>query len=91
MVKSARIVKLKHAVLGPLVATQIEPFCQEHHLERAVVHTVQWDILGALMEHTYRDTGHDSSYFLELLAVYEAGHYPAGWRGRWPQGTLVVL
>jgi hypothetical protein len=51
---------------------------------------VQWDILAALMEHAYLGSGHRCFFFLELLSVYEAGHFPCGWIGPWPQGKLVV-
>lgn len=80
----------KKAVVTPLTERKIVPFQEEHGLDIAVVHSVQWDILGALMENTYMSSGHSAFFFLELLMVYEAGHFPCGWQGDWPQGKLIV-
>ncbi|HKD26343.1 MAG TPA: hypothetical protein VKC66_10620 [Xanthobacteraceae bacterium] len=49
-----------------------------------------WDVLGALMENSYLSSRHQAYFFLELLWVYEAGHFPCGWLGDWPDGKLVV-
>jgi hypothetical protein len=42
------------------------------------------------MENAYLGSGHSCFFFLELLTVYEAGHFPCGWVGDWPRGKLVV-
>jgi hypothetical protein len=80
----------KEAVLNPLTEERWEPYRRRHGLDVVVVHSVQWDALGALMENTYLGSGHRCFFFLELLTVYEAGHFPCGWVGEWPQGKLVV-
>jgi hypothetical protein len=43
-----------------------------------------------MMENAYMTSKHGSYFFLELLTVYEAGHFPCGWRGEWPSGSLVL-
>jgi hypothetical protein len=80
----------KAAVLEPLTEEKWIPYQQAHGLTMAIVHSVQWDILGALMANSYLRNGHRCGFFLELLWVYEAGHFPCGWHGEWPQGKLVV-
>jgi hypothetical protein len=80
----------KEEVVTPLSETVLVPYQRRHGLDDAVVHSVQWDILGALMENTYLSSGHRSFFFTELLWVYEAGHLPCGWRGEWPVGNLLV-
>jgi hypothetical protein len=52
--------------------------------------SLEWNILGAAMENEYLETGHQALFFLELLRIYEAGHVPCGWEGRWPDGRLLV-
>jgi hypothetical protein len=42
------------------------------------------------MENSYLQSGHSAFFFLELLTVYESGHFPCGWQGEWPQGKLLV-
>lgn len=80
----------KREVVDPLTEQKLISFQQEHQLSSEVVHCVQWDILGALMENVYIGLGHQCFFFLELLQVYEAGHFPCGWVGTWPKGMLRV-
>jgi hypothetical protein len=82
--------KYKQEVVTPLTETVLLPYHQRHSLDVAVVQSVQWDVLGALMENTYLTSGHSSFFFLELLCIYEAGHLPCGWQGEWPVGKLLV-
>jgi hypothetical protein len=82
--------KHKAAVVKKLTEEKWVPYQRRHGLEMAFVHSVQWDVLGALMENTYLGSGHQCFFFLELLSVYEAGHFPCGWRGEWPRGKLIV-
>jgi hypothetical protein len=77
-------------VIDPLTAGVLAPFQEQHGLDPALVRSVRRDLLGALMENAYLGSGHRSCFFLELLWVYEAGHFPCGWRGAWPDGTLLV-
>jgi hypothetical protein len=81
----------KASVLNPLIEQRIIPFQMMHGLDIALVHSVQWDILGALMENSYLSSGHKAFFFLELFSVYEAGHFPCGWVGEWPNGSLRVF
>jgi len=80
----------KAAVLDSLTLEKWVPYQEEHSLDVAVVYSAEWNILAALMENSYLESGHQCFFFLELLWVYEAGHFPCGWRGKWPQGKLVV-
>ena len=83
-------IKFKKDVVTPLTKEVWEPFQQERGLHIKLVHCVQWDILAAMMENAYMSSKHGSYFFLELLTVYEAGHFPCGWNGEWPNGSLVV-
>lgn len=86
-----KIVELhKRDTLDSLIAEHIVPFQQNHNLDITFVHCVQWDILGALMENSYLKSGHKAFFFLELLLIYEAGHFPCGWEGEFPDGSLFV-
>lgn len=33
----------------------------------------------------------ETTYFRELLPWYEAGHFPCGWDGEWPEGRIRVF
>jgi hypothetical protein len=78
---------LKTEVIEPLV---VQPLVKLRAAE-GIRANVRWDILAALMENSFIDTGHRSFFFLELFEIYEAGHFPCGWIGEWPRGTLLVL
>jgi hypothetical protein len=82
--------EFKASVINPLTEQRWEPYRRQHALDIAVVQSVQWDAAGALMENAYLGSGHRCFFFLELLQVYEAGQFPCGWIGDWPQGKLVV-
>jgi len=81
----------KASVLNPLVEQTVIPYQEKHGLDITLVHSVQWDILGALLENSYLGSGHKAFFFLELFGVYEAGHFPCGWVGEWPHGSLRVF
>jgi len=51
---------------------------------------VNWDVLHALMTMAYADC-RPPGFFIELLKIYEAGHFPCGWEGDWPNGTLLYI
>jgi len=82
--------RLKRGVVNPLTKEAWEPFRLEHELDVKLLHSIQWNILAALMENAYSDCRHGCFFFHELLTVYAAGHLPCGWIGKWPQGKLVV-
>ena len=87
-----RVREHKKKTLDPLIEQVIDPLLAKSVSEpAAVIPSVQWDVLGALMENSYLGSGHAALFFLELLTVYEAGHFPCGWRGCWPQGELLIL
>ena len=81
----------KTEVIAPLIKEKVVPFQLERGLDVTLVHSTSWDVLGALMENSYLDTHHPAHFFLELLRVYEAGHFPCGWLGNWPKGRLIVF
>jgi hypothetical protein len=82
--------RFKRDVVIPLTESVWEPYRQRRKLDIKFVHSVEWNILAALMENAYMDCRHGCFFFHELLTVYEAGQLPCGWIGDWPQGKLIV-
>ncbi|HEX3047587.1 MAG TPA: hypothetical protein VHY08_22740 [Bacillota bacterium] len=76
-------------LLNAGVTPVITEFVNCHQLDIAVLHSIQWDILSAMMEHTYSPYV-KPGFYTELLKVYEAGHFPCGWKRKWPGGTLLI-
>lgn len=81
----------KSTVVTPSVDNVLKDFCQQHNVSNTIISSVNWAILGAMMENEYLYTGHQAFFFFELLEVYEAGHFPCGWDGAWPNGNLCVF
>ncbi|WP_129688367.1 hypothetical protein [Gottfriedia acidiceleris] len=65
---------------------------EQNELDQDFVGNVSWDILGAIMEYTYKNCKNRPTFFLELLRIYEGGNFPCGWEGgKPPKGNLVVF
>jgi hypothetical protein len=78
-------------VVTPLVNQVWKPFAERYELGKVFVDCVSWDVMAAIMEHEYRDCSGRPVFFLDLLDVYRAGHFPCGWSGEWPKGNLLVF
>lgn len=52
--------------------------------------TVRWDLQHFLIFSAYRRL-RPPEYYATLFRVYEAGHFPCGWAGPYPDGELSVL
>ena len=83
-------VRAKDRVVTPLIDRVWRPFAERHGFGKVLVDCVSWDVLSAIMEHEYRDCPGRPEYFLHLLQVYRAGHFPCGWSGEWPAGQLLA-
>jgi hypothetical protein len=82
----------REQTIDPLKETVWMPLIQKQRLDPRLARSFLWDILGVLMEASYRDmVEHPVDFFGELLRVYAAGHFPCGWKGRYPKGTLIVF
>lgn len=61
----------------------------EHHLPKAFLDTVQWDILHLCMEAEFADV-YPPGFYASQGYWYVKGHFPCGWRGKFPDGKLVI-
>jgi hypothetical protein len=85
-----KLVKEAKEFLDKQVVPKIELQREKNDLDQLFLECVKWDILNAIMEHTYLKSSDGPVFFLELLKVYESGNFPCGWKGKWPKGTLLV-
>ena len=72
-----------------LVREKIERVVSENQLPKVFEDTVQWDILHVCMEAEFADV-YPPGFYASQAYWYVAGHFPCGWKGRFPAGTLVV-
>ncbi|KQO01110.1 hypothetical protein [Paenibacillus sp. Leaf72] len=76
---------LKNGVLN-----DISLYAKNNHLNESVYESVEWDLLAAMMEHAYSPYI-KPGFYTQLLKVYQSGHIPCGWKGKWPEGQLLVF
>jgi hypothetical protein len=82
--------EVRRQYVEPLSVEIWQPFAMSRSVSDALVHSIRWTIVAALMEHEYRDCRGAPKFFLHLLDVYRGGHIPCGWEGSWPNGKLLV-
>jgi hypothetical protein len=80
----------KERVLEPLMDRVWRPFAERLGYGKVLVDCVSRDVLAAIMEYEYRGCLDRPVFFLHLLRVYRAGHFPCGWSGKWPMGLLLA-
>ena len=80
----------KERVVLPLSKGVWRSFAKQNNCGDSFIHSVQWDVLTAIMEHEYKSCAGRPCFFQDLLKIYKAGHFPCGWEGNWPTGRLVV-
>jgi hypothetical protein len=72
------------SVVVPLVHAKLAGMPRELDEVKA---TVNWDVLGACMELEFADV-REPEFFVGLMSLYGAGHFPCGWGERDYQGVI---
>ncbi|WP_340399400.1 hypothetical protein [Paenibacillus sp. FSL H8-0079] len=72
------------------LSAKLHSYKDQYQLDHIFVDCVKWDVLHAIMEFAYTDCKRLPHFFLDLLQIYENGHFPCGWEGDYPNGKLVV-
>lgn len=75
-----------------LVLEKSQKVIDENALPKVFIDTVNWDILGVLMEAEYADIVPPGFYASQSF-YYWKGHFPCGWDGEiseFPKGRLIV-
>lgn len=58
--------------------------------ESEVVSIVRFSILAIVVLDAYKEIIPVSDFFNELMAIYEAGYLPCGWKGKKAEGQFVI-
>ncbi|MBS0261988.1 MAG: hypothetical protein JSS02_08520 [Planctomycetes bacterium] len=83
------IVDMVKATTIPLVQRKIETVVQQNNLPKVFENMVQWDMLGVCMESEFADV-YPPGFYASQAYWYVKGHFPCGWQGEFPNGTLIV-
>jgi len=73
----------------PFVQRKIEAIVRQNNLPTVFENMVQWDILGVCMESEFADV-YPPGFFASNAYWYMKGHFPCGWQGEFPKGTLII-
>ncbi len=74
------------ASVGPL----LQPLSAANPAVGGVLDSVWWDLHSYLMTAAYA-RHRPPQFFDSIFRVYDAGRFPCGWRGEYPDGELLVL
>lgn len=79
--------------LNEELVERIEAWQVSKNLDSIFVDCVKWDLLHAIILQQYKAelSGELPEFYGNLLRVYEAGHYPCGWSGAYPDGLIVII
>ena len=83
------VVEMLKPTTIPFVQRTIEATVKQHDLPKVFEVTVQWDILGVCMESEFADV-YPPGFFASNAYWYMKGHFPCGWQGEFPKGTLII-
>lgn len=73
----------------PFVQRKIERVVRQYNLPTVFENMVQWDILGVCRESEFADV-YPPGFFASNAYWYMKGHFPCGWQGEFPKGTLII-
>lgn len=80
--------QIKEEIL-PKVLHIIVDRLKEKNFSPDIIGNIQFDVINIIMVLSYREY-YQSPFYEELFCVYENGHLPCGWSGRYPKGKLLV-
>jgi hypothetical protein len=72
-----------------LVFEKTKDVMAENNLPKIFQDTVDWDILHVCMEAEFADI-FPPGFYASQAYWYVKGHFPCGWKGNFPKGTLIV-
>jgi len=73
----------------PLVKEKTVEVAAANELPQIFIDTVQWDILHVCMEAEFADI-FPPGFYASQAYWYVKGHFPCGWAGDFPEGTLII-
>lgn len=80
-----KAVKIREELLPPLIQKlQDNNICQE------IIDDTSWLFMNILMHDYYYEFGHQSDLLNKVLMIWQSGHLPCGYSGKYPYGKLRV-
>jgi len=80
--------------LRPMITDILSEKVWAYHVTRRIcprfVNSVRWDLIGCCIEKEFADVC-ATGFCCMLGDIYLSGHFPCGWEGAYPEGTLIVF
>jgi hypothetical protein len=72
---------------------KIENWKKKHDLDTIFIDCVKSDLAFALIYQQYLSElkGGLPDFYESILSVYDAGYFPCGWDGNYPDGILIII
>lgn len=83
------VLAVRPAVLD-LVTEKTAGLVEKHNLPKEFRNAVGWDMLHLAMECEFADI-YPPGFFASQAYWYQAGHFPCGWEGPFPDGGRLVI
>lgn len=82
---NVQAVKIREELLPPIIQKlQDKNICQE------IIDDTSWLFMNILMHDYYFEFGHQSDLLNKVLMIWQSGHLPCGYSGKYPYGKLRV-
>ncbi len=76
-------------VIEPIVHEKTQEVIVEFDLPEVFIDTVEWDILHIALEAEFSNFV-PPAFYASQAYWYVKGHFPCGWQGEFPNGTLII-
>ena len=74
----------------PNIIFRIESICHTNNLPSSILNDISFNLLSIFLANHYSQY-YWSNFFNMLLNIYLSGHLPCGWKGKYPNGAIVIF
>ena len=64
--------------------------CKKLEIPEKMNDYINWDIVTIALAFSYKKY-YESTFYDDMLKIYESGHLPCGWIGRYPKGKFKIF
>ncbi|OAB37776.1 hypothetical protein [Paenibacillus glacialis] len=84
------VASIRDSVQYKLSVTKLYDIIEEQDIKEEFGATLSWLLLNAGIEATFKEFKGCPNFFREMLLIFQHGHCPCGWKGKWPKGMLYI-
>lgn len=73
----------------PIIEKKLDILLEENRITVLIKQSILFDIVNIIMVRSY-EKYIQSDFYDRMLAIYENGHLPCGWEGKYPIGEIKI-